>query len=115
MKNGIVLSACSIGIVLCSLKFGSLAFAGDLDDGISTYTDEAISADDEALKAEKNIGFIIQRAQAQAEIATNGKDKNKNSKFKNFKSGKGDNNENSIVVGAGAKTGDIINVVIEKK
>ena len=115
MKNGILLSVCSIGIVFCSLKVGSLAFAGDLDDGISTYTDEAISADDEAGKTDKNISFIIQRSQAQAEIATNGKDKNKNSKFKNFKNGKGDNNENSIVVGVGAKTGDIINVIIEKK
>lgn len=115
MKNGILLLVCSIGIVLCSLKFGSLAFAGDLDDGISTYTDEAISADDEALKTDKNIGFIIQRSQAQAEMAIKNKDKNKNSKFKNFNNGKGDNNENSIVVGAGAKTGDIINVIIEKK
>lgn len=112
MKNGILLSVCSIGIVLCSLKVGSLAFAGDLDDGISTYADEAISADDEALKTDKNISFIIQKAQAQAEMAS--KDKNKN-RTSNFKNGKEDNNQNSIVVGAGARTGNITNVIIEKK
>ena len=113
MKNGILLLVCSIGIVLCSLIFESLAVAGDLDDGISTYTDESIAADDESLKTDKNISFIIQQAQAQAEMASKNKDKDSN--LKNFKNKKGDNNQNSIVVGPGAKTGNITNVIIEKK
>jgi hypothetical protein len=107
MKNRVLLSICLTGTTLLFLNSGTFVLAGDLDDGISTYAEEPISADDEALKADKNINFIVQQAQAKAQ--------KKDAKNTNFKDGKGDQNQNSIVVGAGAQTGDIINVVIEKK
>ncbi|NOS77766.1 MAG: hypothetical protein HOP35_07445 [Nitrospira sp.] len=107
MKNIILLSVCLIGIVLPFPGNGHFVFAGDLDDGLSTYTEEPISADDEALKADKNINFVVQQAKTKAQ--------KKNDKNTNFKDGGGDQNQNSIVVGAGAQTGDIINVIIEKK
>lgn len=107
MKNTIFLSVCLTGSVFLFPNIGTFVFAGDLDDGISTFTEEPISADDEALKADKNINFVIQQAKTKAQ--------KKNDKNTNFKDGSGDQNQNSIVVGAGAQTGDIINVIIEKK
>lgn len=88
---------------------GSPVYAGDLDDGISKYTDESISADDQALKTDKNINFIVLEAISRSQ--TKGKQGDQNT---NFNDGSGDDNENSIVVGPGTQTGDIINVVIEK-
>lgn len=107
MKNRILLSVWLTGTTLLFLTSGTFVLAGDLDDGISTFTEEPISADDEALKADKNINFVVQQAKTKAQ--------KKNDKNTNFKDGGGDQNQNSIVVGAGAQTGDIINVIIEKK
>ncbi|NTV14926.1 MAG: hypothetical protein HGA96_13500 [Desulfobulbaceae bacterium] len=78
--------------------------ADDFDDGISKSTDDAIAADDELGKAGKNIKFIVETAKSQAKIAE------KSSGKSNSKTGKttGDNNQNSVVMGAGSNVhGDI--------
>jgi hypothetical protein len=85
----------------------NLALAGDLDDGISKFTDDAIAADDELGKPGKNIKFIIENSKSQAKVA----EKAAGSGKSNTKTGKttGDNNQNSVVMGAGSNVrGDII-------
>jgi hypothetical protein len=81
------------------------AMASDLDDGITKYTDDAIAADDELGKPGKNIKFIIEKSKSQAKVSEN------NSGKGNTKTGSnsGDNNRNSVVMGAGSNIrGDII-------
>ncbi|MFN2364927.1 MAG: hypothetical protein ABR523_00500 [Desulfurivibrionaceae bacterium] len=85
-------------------------WAGDLDDGISTFTDDGISSYDDMGKPDKNIKFIIMNSKSRAKVAQ--------------KAGKastttgqttGDNNRNSVVMGAGSKVlGDVI-IVDESK
>lgn len=78
--------------------------ADDFDDGISKSTDDGVAADDELGKASKNIKFIIETAKSQAKISE------KSSGKSNSKTGKttGDNNQNSVVMGAGSNVhGDI--------
>ena len=78
-------------------------FAGDLDDGISTYTEDGVAGYDEMGEADKNINFIIVNAKSQAKIGNNSSD------FKNKPLVTGDANMNSVVMGAGANiNGDII-------
>ncbi len=76
--------------------------AGDLDDGISKFTDDGIAKYDEMGKAGKNITFIVMNAQSKADMLKDGKDKVGSDKG-------GDANMNSVVLGAGSRvTGDII-------
>jgi len=86
--------------------------AGDLDDGISKYTDDSIAADDELGKPSKNIKYIIEKAKSQAKVSE------KSSGKGNTKTGKnsGDSNENSVVMGAGSNVhGDIIIIAPDEK
>ena len=94
-------------IVLFFLPVSDLVYAGDLDDGISKYSDESISSDDQALKTDTNINFIV------LEAISSSQKKNKTSTT-NFNDGSGDNNENSVVVGPGSQVGDVTNVIIQK-
>ena len=109
MINRFVIAAIFPAMVMSFLSVGERVFAGDLDDGISKYTDESISADDQALKADTNINFIVLKAQAQAQMRKKAGDKNAN-----FNDGSGDQNENSVIVGPGTQTGDIYNIIVEK-
>ncbi len=77
---------------------------GDLDDGISKYTDDSIAKNDKAGKTDTNISYIIVKAKSKA------KNCSKNSKCNN-----GDNNENSIVIGPGSNVKEVINIVSDKK
>ena len=78
------------------------AFAGDLDDDISTFTDESISKDDELGKADKNIKFIVLNAKSKAASA-------KDTSAVIGGSDSGDANLNSVLLGAGSNVhGDII-------
>jgi hypothetical protein len=79
--------------------------ASDLDDGISKFSDDSIAADDELGKPGKNIKFIIEKSKSQAKVSE------KSSGKGNTKTGSnsGDNNRNSVVMGAGSNVrGDII-------
>ncbi|MEN8136700.1 MAG: hypothetical protein ABFS18_14385 [Thermodesulfobacteriota bacterium] len=103
-----------ISLVLMSalLFFGNnIVFAGDLDDGISKFTDDSVSSYDEMGKADKNIKFIIMNSKSRAKVAE------KSGGAGSTRTGKttGDNNRNSVVMGAGSKIlGDVI-IVDESK
>jgi hypothetical protein len=85
----------------------------DLDDGISTATDDGIQSHDDLGKKEDNINFIVLDAMAAAKM----KAKKGDQAAKNKKSGgdiTADKNENSVVVGAGSQTGNIYNIQVMK-
>ena len=97
--------------VLIVPAFGivSLSFGGDLDDGISKYKDDSISANDKIGKTETNVNFIVLESMAEAQKRQKAGDKNAN-----FNDGSGDSNENSIVIESGANVDKVINVIIQK-
>ncbi len=101
--------ATNVGILLVSIFLigASFGYAGELDDGISSYNDEPIVADDTALESDPNLNFVIVDAISSARSG------NGNS---NFNDGQGDNNQNSIVfeAGVGDINGPITNIVIEQ-
>jgi len=77
------------------------ASAGDLDDGMGSYTDDSIASYDTATKTDKNIKFIIQKAKSQAAVARKAGEKD-------GLASDGDNYQNSVVMGAGSNVhGDI--------
>ena len=92
-----------IGLVILSLTgLSATVLAGDLDDDISTFTDESISKDDELGKADKNIKFIVLNAKSKAASA-------KGTSAVIGGSDSGDANLNSVLLGAGSNVhGDII-------
>ncbi len=82
--------------------------AGDLDDGISKYTDESIAKDDELGNPDKNIKFIIMNAKSKAAM---GEKKGDDA----TKGATGSGNMNSVVLGVGSNIrGDII-IIDENK
>lgn len=87
----------------------SFSRADDMRDGISEYLDEPIAAETNLGDKETNLKFIIADAVGQAKKTGGGK----KSKI-NFNDGKGESNQNSVVVGAGSRVDKIINVVVEK-
>jgi hypothetical protein len=91
------------------LSVGNFALAGDLDDGISKYTDEGISGDAEMGKTDTNINFIVLESMAEAKKRQKSGDQNSN-----FNDGSGDNNQNSVVVGQGAQVDKVININVNK-
>ncbi len=91
-------------VIVPALGMGSLVLGGDLDDGISKYKDDSISADDQMGKTDKNINFIVLKALADA--------KRRGDKNSNYNDGSGDNNQNSVVCEVGAKCDNITNVTI---
>lgn len=88
-----------ICVITLSFLSAGICLGSDLDDGISKYTDESITKDDDLGKADKNLKFIVLDAimKAREQGTTDGQDQN----------------TNSIVIGAGANLAGttIINVV----
>jgi hypothetical protein len=85
--------------------------AGDLDDGISTFNDDGIASYDEMGKQDKNIKFIIMNSKSRAKVA----EKAGGAGGTTTGQTTGDNNRNSVVMGAGSKIlGDVI-IVDESK
>jgi hypothetical protein len=91
-------------IMICVISVAflgtGLCLGGDLDDGISKYTDGSIVKEDELGKPGKNLKFIVLNAIMMA------KNKSDDEMSRN-------KNSNSIVIGAGANLAGttIINVV----
>jgi hypothetical protein len=86
---------------------GATARAGDLDDGISKYTDDSIEADSELGEPNVNLSFIVLDAISSAKIQEDEDDTNIND-------GSGVHNVNSVVCEPGADcSGPIFNINIE--
>ncbi|MCD6527461.1 MAG: hypothetical protein J7K75_10770 [Desulfuromonas sp.] len=87
--------------LLFVLAFSSLVVAGDLDDGISKFTDDSISKWDDLGKKERNVNYIKLNARSQADVRSNGSGA--------VQGGSGGGNMNSVVLGAGGTIrGDVI-------
>lgn len=99
----------SIGVIslvtVISMSGLNISYGGDLDDGISRFTDESINADDSLGKPDININFIV--LDAMSKWRRKGKEDNKRIAGLN---GSGDSNENSVVVEPGAVIDTIINI-----
>ncbi len=106
------------GIAYCIILPAFVVWGNDLDDGISTYTDESIGADDDLGSSANNINFIVvdavgkAKTRKSADAKDKGNDAQKN--VTNVYDGQSDNNENSVVVEAGSKVDKVYNIVIEK-
>lgn len=86
------------------MLFVSSVYAGDLDDGISTFTDDNISKWDDLGKKDRNVNFIKLKARSQADVTANGSGTASSSG-----STSGTGNMNSVVLGAGGTIrGDVI-------
>lgn len=109
----------SIMVLLAALIMisSSAGWAGDLDDGISSYTEESISGDDSIGKKDTNISFIVVEAVAKAKAIKNktpdGEETSSDIKS-NLNDGSMETNENSVVVESGSRVDRIYNIVIEK-
>lgn len=88
-------------IVFVVLLCATPVVASDLDDGISKFTDDNISKWDDLGKKDRNVTFIKADAISRADV--------RSKRGKGVKAGSGDNNMNSVVMGAGSNVrGDII-------
>ncbi len=83
---------------------GSVVYAGDLDDGISKYSDDSISANDNLGDPDKNVKYIIMRAKSQAAMGN-----------KKGQGATGDGNMNSVVMGAGSNVKGDIYIIDQSK
>ena len=92
-----------------------IAVAGDLDDGISKFTDDGMSSWDDLGKEDKNIKFIIMNYKSQAAVSKKSAERGAKQEGSSSSSGGGDNNMNSVVMGAGSTIhGDVI-IIDESK
>lgn len=103
-------------VVLCPTAARPL-FAGDLDDGISKYTDDSIAKNDELGTADININFIKMDAKSRAKVrARKGEDAAEDGG--NIDAGGGMQGVgalNSVILGAGGTIkGDVI-IIDESK
>jgi len=98
-------------ILIIPVMFAGYSRGDDLDDGISTATDEGVSADDEIGKKSDNVNFIVIEAMAAAKMKAKKGDQAAKSGSGDIT---GDKNENSVVVGAGSQTGNIYNIQVMK-
>ncbi len=98
ISKSLMVMVCVVAVSFLSTGF---CLGGDLDDGISKYTDGSIAKEDSLGKPDKNLKFIVLDAimKAKNQGPSEGQDKN----------------TNSIVIGAGANLAGatIINVVEE--
>ncbi|MGM0682464.1 MAG: hypothetical protein ACQES8_09665 [Thermodesulfobacteriota bacterium] len=94
-------------VIICAIT-PAFTMAGDLDDGISKYTDDGIAKYDELGKPEKNVKYIIRNAKSKAAMAQ----KNGNA---SASGGSGDSNMNSVVMGAGSNIKGDIYIIDESK
>ncbi len=86
----------------CLLQFLApvVAVSGDLDDGISTYTDDSIQKYDELGKKDRNVTFIKMNARSKAQTNADSMTGSSSAESANM---------NSVVMGAGSTVkGDII-------
>jgi hypothetical protein len=117
-KQALVFLSVILGMLMVMMLPQARLWANDLDDGISTYTDESIGADDSLGKKGTNINYIVVNAIGKAKMKHGDDPKNKAKEGKktvtNVYDGKSDNNENSVVVESGSKVDKIYNIVIEK-
>jgi hypothetical protein len=95
------------------------ALAADTDDGISEFNEEPISADDNLGSKDTNVKFVVADAIAKAKMKANAskddKDSGNDGKTRsNVNTGDDENNQNSVVVGAGSKVDKVYNIVIQK-
>jgi len=98
-------------IVIPAMITGYSWGESDLEDGISTFTDEGVQADDDLGKKDNNINFIVLEAMAAAKMKSKKGDQASKSSSGDIT---GDKNENSVVVGAGSQTGNIYNIQVMK-
>ena len=99
-----------ICLFLSALLLAVPCFCNDLDDGISTNTDDSIEKYDEIGKIDTNINYIVVESMSSAKSKKDEKDKNTN-----FNDGTDENSENSIVLGEGTRVdGPVININIQK-
>jgi hypothetical protein len=106
---GILAGILSLGIFIVPTYAGD-----DLNDGISEYTDENISADDNiGSNKDNNINFIVVDAlgKAKSKKANDAKD---TSSITNIADGSVEKNTNSVIVAAGSNVNKVYNIVIEK-
>ncbi|MFH1672641.1 MAG: hypothetical protein ABIF87_04365 [Pseudomonadota bacterium] len=101
-------------ITICLIiltTFGMLnCFGGDLDDGISTYTEDSIHGYDDLGKPDRNIKFIKLKAKSRAKVKARKSDSQSGSNSETEKA-----NMNSVVMGAGGVIkGDVI-IIDESK
>ncbi|MDY0190934.1 MAG: hypothetical protein RBR22_09400 [Desulfuromonas sp.] len=93
-----------ISVVLCLLLGVTSVLAGDLDDGISKFTDDNITKWDDLGKKDRNVTFIKLNARSQASVRS----KNGNASGTSGISD-GSANMNSVILGAGGTIrGDVI-------
>jgi len=98
-------------MIATGLIMGTLALAGDLDDGISKSTDDAITGYDELGSKDRNVKFIKMNAKSQAKV----KAKTKDGQTQTGATTSGGANMNSVVMGPGSNIkGDII-IIDESK
>lgn len=103
-------------ITLVATFFTIPVRANDLDDGISTYTDESISSEDSIGKKDTNISFVVIDAIAKAKMmkAKNSDGDDGDSAITNLNDNSQDSNENSVVVESGSRVDKVYNIIIEK-
>ena len=90
-------------LLFISLIAMSSGYCGDLDDGISKFTDDKISKWDDLGKKDINVNFIKLNARSQADV------RSKRGKNVDTGAGSGGANMNSVVLGAGGVIrGDVI-------
>ena len=91
------------------LMLATTGFCGDLDDGISTYTEDNIQKSDDLGRVDRNITFIKMDAKSKAKVRA------KSGSEDGATSSSGSGNMNSVVLGAGSNIkGDII-IIDESK
>ena len=96
-----------IVLIFFFLVFVNTSFSGDLDDGMSKYTDDGISSYDNLGDVDKNIKFIKLDAKSKAEVRTRAAQSGSDSGGSMNSSSSA--NMNSVVLGAGGTIkGDII-------
>jgi hypothetical protein len=102
-----------VAILVAPLIIAGSVHAGDLDDGISKYTDDSIGKDDELGDPEKNINFIKMDAKSKAKVrAKKGEGADDQESVSNVP---GIGAMNSVILGAGGTIkGDII-IIDESK
>ena len=94
-------------LIFSFFVFADTGFSGDLDDGMSKYTDGGISGYDNLGSVDKNVKFIKLDAKSKAEVRTRAAQSGSDSGG-SMNSSEGAN-MNSVVLGAGGTIkGDII-------
>lgn len=106
MKKNLVIWA--VTIILVPLIHGGV-WAGDMDDGISKFTDDGVDKYDEMGKPDQNIKFIVMNAKSKAAMMQNSKSGD------NLSGGDSTSAMNSVILGAGSKVKGDIYIIDQSK